>query len=103
ETVNVSIDGLLGGAIVGSPSSATGTIRNLPPPAASVGTPAAVDEGQPLRFPVSISRAIGVESKVRLSPGDGSATAGSDYTARSLQEVSIPPGQTQAFFEVQTI
>src|SRR5678816_1787025 len=61
------------------------------------------DEGAPLRFPVTISRAIGVEAKVRLSTVDLTATAGSDYTARSLEEITIPPGQTQAFFDVQTI
>ena len=102
ETVNASIDSVAGG-VVASPSSATGTIRNRPAPAASVGAPAAVDEGAPLRFPVTISRAIAVEAKVRLSTVDLTATAGSDYTARSQVDVTIAPGTTQAFFEVQTI
>ncbi len=103
ETVIVEIRG--GSNIsLGSPSSATGTIHStdVPPPAASLGTPTAVDEGHTLAFPVTLSRAQNVTSTVRLSTKDGTATAGSDYTARSLETVTIPPGQTTASFDVQT-
>jgi Tol biopolymer transport system component len=104
ETMRVEIRGGTG-ALLGSPSSATGTIRStdLPPPTVSIGTPAPVDEGAPLRFPVTISRPHNVNASVRLSTSDGTAVAPDDYTARIQQDITIPAGQTQAFFEVQTV
>jgi Tol biopolymer transport system component len=104
ETVRVDIRG---GTNVspGSPSSATGTIRStdLPPPAVSIGTPAVVDEGTQLRFPVTISRPHNVNASVRLSTLDGTATAPDDYTARIQQDITIPAGQTQGTFTVDTV
>ncbi|HEX6025612.1 MAG TPA: Calx-beta domain-containing protein [Solirubrobacter sp.] len=104
ETVRVDIRGGTNVSL-GSPSSATGTIRStdLPPPAVSIGTPAVVDEGTQLRFPVTISRPHNVNASVRLSTSDGTATAPGDYTARIQQDITIPAGQTQGTFTVDTV
>ncbi|MBA2956275.1 hypothetical protein GON03_18205 [Nocardioides sp. MAH-18] len=103
ETLTVEIRGGTNISL-GTPSSATGTIHStdLPPAAASVGTPAAVEEGEALRFPITLSRTQNVNSSVRLSTAGGTATAGTDYVARTLQEIVIPAGQTTGFFEVTT-
>jgi hypothetical protein len=69
----------------------------------SLGTPAAADEGSPLRFPVTLSRATNVTVTANLATQDGTAVAPGDYTAQSQVKLTIPAGQTQAFLEVPTV
>ncbi|MEA2167131.1 MAG: hypothetical protein QOF76_431, partial [Solirubrobacteraceae bacterium] len=62
------------------------------------------DEGTVATFPVKLSAALPFDASVVVSTQDGpnpSATAGSDYTAKT-QTITIPAGQTTASFTVQT-
>ena len=73
-------------ATMGTPTAATGTITNddVVVPTVSIG-PAAVVEGNAgttnAVFPVTLSAATTVPVTVGYATGDGTATAGSDYTA----------------------
>lgn len=102
ETVTVSINGATG-ATAGSPTSAVGTIQNVPVPRVSLGAGPQAAEGAGLLFPVKLSRVVGADVTVRLSTQGGSATASSDYTPRTNFEVVIPAGQTETALTVDTI
>lgn len=82
--------------------AATFHVAALPRPALSVGD-GAVAEGNAgtatLVFPVTLSAPTPVPVVAHYVTADGTATAGSDYTATS-GELTIPPGRTAASISV---
>jgi hypothetical protein len=84
-------------------STSTVTIvDNDPQPTVTVGAAPAVSEGAAgaaLNFPVTLSAAAGRAITVHYATADGSATAGSDYTA-TTGDLSIPAGQTTGTISV---
>ncbi len=84
--------------------SATATIRDndQPLPNVRIDSPATVDEGDPLRFPIRLDRATPGPVDIRVSTVDGTATAPGDYTAQTLTLVRIPAGASEGFLEVPT-
>lgn len=67
----------------------------------SIGS-ATVTEGGTLAFPVTLSQTQATAVTVSYATSNGTATAGSDYTAAS-STVTIPAGQTSAMISVVTI
>ena len=88
----------------------TGTIEDADPPALRI-TDASAEEGQPLTFEVTLVDTNGDPTStsedvtVLIDTEDGTATAGSDYTAVSRRQLSIPAGRTSLLvpFEVDTV
>ncbi|TGW03896.1 immunoglobulin-like domain-containing protein [Mesorhizobium sp. M2E.F.Ca.ET.154.01.1.1] len=70
-------------------------------PTVSIGD-ASVTEGGKAQFTVSLSNTYAYDIKVYYGTGDGTATAGSDYTGTGGYVV-IPAGQTTATVYVQTL
>ncbi|QZY28529.1 thrombospondin type 3 repeat-containing protein [Nocardioides coralli] len=83
-------------------TSATGTIQDATPEL-RIG-PATADEGETLRFPLTLSRPSSSAITVRFRTEDGTAVAGDfgDYEARSDVSVTFLPGTTSATFDVPT-
>jgi hypothetical protein len=57
--------------------------------------------GQVMRFRLELSRPTNLPVSFDLATTTGTATPGVDYLPRSLAGVTIPPGETQFFFDVQ--
>ena len=96
ETLTLNLSGLSGGATLGT-GTATGTIVNDDTlPTLSVGS-ASVDEGASgtttMTFVVSLSEARSETVTVTYATEDGTAKAGSDYTAKS-GTLTFAPGET---------
>ena len=62
-----------------------------------------VTEGDEAQFTVSLNKVWTSDVTVDWATADGTATAGSDYTARTGQTVTIAAGQQRATVTVQTI
>ncbi len=62
---------------------------------------ASVTEGKPAKVTVSLSHPSGLDLTLQYATSDGTAAAGSDYTASS-GAVTIPAGQTSATISVPT-
>ena len=65
--------------------------------------PARADEGEPVAFPVRLSRAVDVALTLDWTIEAGSATAGGDYPANQAGTVTIAMGTTSATIEVATV
>ena len=65
--------------------------------------PARADEGEPVAFPVRLTRAVDVALTLDWTIEPGSATAGSDYPANQAGTVTIVMGTTSATIEVATV
>ena len=75
----------------------------LPPVQVSVTGPAQpVAEGTQAAFTVALSRAAPAAVTVRWATADGTATAGSDYTAQAATDLTISVGQTERSVAVAT-
>lgn len=94
-----------GTAITKTTSSGTGTIADndtsTPPTGSQVlsvsdATPDPVSEGGNATFTFKLSRAASAQTWISYSTSDGTATAGSDYTAASGTVIGIAQGQTTA-------
>ena len=100
-TLSTPVNATLGTA------TGTGTITNddVVVPTVSIG-PATVVEGHSgttnAEFPVTLSAATTVPVTVSYATGDGTATAGSDYTATS-GTLTIPAGQTTGTITVAVV
>ena len=81
ETVLLNISAASGGTITDSQGS--GTITNVPQFNIAVSNAAAKAEGQSLVFTVTRAGDLSQASSVNYSTANGSAAAGSDYTAKS--------------------
>ncbi|MDP2670660.1 MAG: Calx-beta domain-containing protein [bacterium] len=67
-------------------SSAVGTVTitdNDLPPIVNISSPADVDEGEPVVFPVTLTTVSGYPTTVTYSTYDDSALSGTDYIASS--------------------
>ena len=90
-------------------SEGTGTIVDSPPPYIRIDSPAAVDEGTTVRFTVGLYDANGSLTSssetvtVNYVTADGTATAGSDYTAVSAGTLTFSPGDQQKTIDVVTL
>ena len=83
-----------GMARVGSPAAATTTIDDQGMETVSVTADAAVTEGLSAAFTVTLSGPVSTPVVVGWSTSDGTATAGSDYTAVSSGTVTFAAGLT---------
>ena len=98
ETFNVTLSGATGGATIGTPATAVVTITNDDPqPSISINSVSA-NEGNsgttPFAFTVSLSAASGQTVTVNYFTADGTASAGSDYTAIPNTLLTFAPGET---------
>jgi len=84
ETVLVNLSSATGGAAI-TRSQASGTINDddYPPPSFAIANAAAVNEGGTLVFTVTKTGTTNTSYSVNFATVNGSATAGSDYTATS--------------------
>ena len=105
ETFNLSLSNVTGGASLGSPATASVTITedDPPPPAGSLQFSAAgfsvAENGASV--PITVTRTGGSAEAVAVdyASADGSATAGSDYTA-TAGTLSYADGVTSQSFSV---
>jgi hypothetical protein len=101
ETLKVNLAAPTGATILDG--QGTGTITNDDGPTVSIGD-AAILEGNAgtkvLRFTVSLSKASTGPVTFNVATANGTATAGSDYVARSLANQSIPAGTLAKVFDV---
>ena len=97
----VSANNPLGGSVVFTNMTATGTITDDdPPPNISVNDVAVFEHEGVATFTVSIDAAAGVPITVTYNTVNGSAIAGSDYVGIPSNTVTIPAGSTSATFTV---
>ena len=89
------------GATLGDATGTATITDNDNPPALSIGD-VTVTEGGTAQFTISLDAVSGKDVTVSWATSDGTATAGSDYTARSSQSASIAAGQSSATITVQT-
>jgi hypothetical protein len=103
ETFTVTIANPSNGATI-SDATATVTIMNDDPrPTLSIGDATKVegDSGTTdFNFPVTMENVSRTGTVVNYSTADGTATAGSDYTAVSNGSITIPAGQTSGTITV---
>ncbi len=100
-TVGLSLDGSDSGVALSS-TSATGTITpgvaepslTITPGSASVNAPSSGSTPATYTFTVTLSAASGAATTFSYSTVDGTAKAGTQYTATSATNVTIPAGQT---------
>ncbi|WEK46398.1 MAG: Calx-beta domain-containing protein [Candidatus Andeanibacterium colombiense] len=100
ETMTVTLSGASGGAAIAS-ATGTGTITdNDTPPSISV-SDATATEGSNLSFTVTLSAVSGNTVTVAYASADGTANAGTDYTAAS-GTLSFAPGEISKTVAVTT-
>jgi len=97
ETVNITLSNPTGGAILGSPSSATVTITdNDPTPSLSIADVSQTEGNSGVtnfNFTVTLSAPSGQTVSVNYATADGSALSGNDYQPAS-GTLTFTPGQT---------
>jgi hypothetical protein len=98
ETFTVTLSGATGGAIIGSPSTATVTIiDDDAAPTLSINDVSQAEGNAgttPFTFTVTLSAPSGQAVTVDYATVDGTATAGSDYTAIPPTTLTFAPGET---------
>ncbi len=100
KTFLVNLTNPVNGTIGTSPG--TGTIEyNNPAPTASIAG-ATAPEGSPVQFTVTLSQASGFPITIQYATADGTAKAGTNYTA-TTGVLTIPAGQTSGMITVPTI
>ena len=83
ETVLVTLSSPTGGATI-TTSQGSGTINDVPPPPSfAIGNAAAVTEGTSLTFTVTKTGTTSSSYSVNYATSGGTATSGTDYTAKS--------------------
>ena len=102
ETFTVTLSSPSTNAELGSAKTATGTIVD------DDGTPsirienATAEEGDAVEFTVTLSHASSSAVTVRYTTSDGTATAGTDYTAAVNQTLTLGAGSTSATLTIAT-
>ena len=102
-TASISADSLPDGVTLGTATSATVTIDD--DDTATLGfdpAAASVTEGGTVSLTVKLTKEADSDVTFTWQTADGSATAGSDYTAQAETSVTIPAGSTSATLHVQT-
>jgi hypothetical protein len=103
ETLHVVISNVQGDAVPATATPANGTIADDDArPHASIEA-AEATEGAKLRFRVRLSHPSSRPVGLSLSTADGTAAAPGDYAARTGATLDVAPGQTEAFFEFDTV
>jgi hypothetical protein len=82
ETVLVTLSAPTGGATI-TTSQGSGTINDVPPPSFAISNATAVSEGGNLTFTVTKTGTTLSSYSVNYATGGGTATSGTDYTAKS--------------------
>jgi uncharacterized delta-60 repeat protein len=105
ETITVSITAVSGANTTAGRTEATGTIHDVDPDVTptvlDIHPAQPVDEAAQLRFPVTLTRAAPTPTAVTVTAENGTAISPGDYTAKT-ETLTIPAGQTTAYFDVQT-
>ena len=92
------------GARLGTPSSATVMIEDNDEPVMSIDDATAQEDGGTIEFPVSLSLPSALEITAAYATTNGSATAGSDFTAASSTgTVRFPASKTAATITIDLI
>jgi len=97
ETFTVQLTNPSGGAVLGTATATVTITDNDPPPQLSIGN-VSLSEGNSAGsavFTVTLDNASGLDASATYVTADGSATAGSDYQARS-GTVAVPAGSLSA-------
>ncbi len=97
ETVNITLSTPTGGATIGSPGSAVLTIvDNDTQPTISINHVSQPEGNAPnqMNFNVTLSGTFGQPVSVNYATANGTATAGSDYTAIVSTTLVFQPGET---------
>ena len=105
ETFTVTLSSPTGGATLGSPSSTTVTIIDDDPPPTvqfSAASSSGSEATTPAAIAVTLSAASGQTVTVNYATANGTATAGSDYTATS-GTLTFNPGVTSQTISVPII
>ena len=105
ETFTLNLSGVNSAAVIGD-ASGTGSINdNEPTPTISVAdaAPQAEDNGNSLRYVISLSGPSQSTITVRADTANGTATAPSDYQARANVTVTFSPGITSQNFDVTKV
>ena len=104
ETVNVSLTSVgIAGLTLGSSTTTVLTILDPAPPVVSITGPGTVDESAgSASFTVTLSKTWTAAVLVDVATSNGSATAGSDYTAVN-RSVTISAGSTSTTVSVTVI
>ena len=98
ETLTVTLSAPVGATLTAA--SAMGTVQNDDVARSfSVDDAAASENASPLRFTVRLSQVSGLARTVRFATSNGTAMAGSDYTATS-GTLTVPAGQVSATVDV---
>ena len=100
ETFTLALSGASGATIAGG--TGVGTITDNEPPTLSIDDAAPVTEGEPAEFTVRLSKTSGDVVSVSYATVDGTAAAGSDYTAAS-GVLRFEPGETTRAVVVTTV
>jgi len=99
ETLSLTLSNVTGYAVLGD-AGATGTIENDDFAVISVSDGNASEGDGSMQFTVNLDQASTADVSVDVSTANGTATAGSDYTALAAQTVTVAAGQTSATFSV---
>ncbi|MBK6727040.1 MAG: hypothetical protein IPG63_07230 [Xanthomonadales bacterium] len=105
ETFTLNLSGVNSAAVIGD-ASGTGSINdNEPTPTISVAdaAPQAEDNGNSLRYAISLSGPSQSTITVRADTANGTATAPSDYQARANVTVTFTSGVTSQNFDVTKV
>jgi chitinase len=77
-------------------------VDDEPKPTIAISAPSSASEGAPVTFTVTLTGATTVPATVNYTTVDGTALAGSDYTAAS-GVLTFAPGETTKTFDVQVL
>jgi Calx-beta domain-containing protein len=99
ETLTLDLSNEVNGVV--ADASGEGTItEDDPAPTITIDDPAVAENGGPASFTISLDAAADVDVAVDYATNDGTATAGTDYTAKSGTK-TIAAGATSATVNVQ--
>jgi hypothetical protein len=103
ETVLVTLSAPTGGATI-TTSQGSGTINDVPPsPSFAISNATAVSEGGSLTFTVTKTGTTSSSFSVNYATANGTAAAGSDYTAKSGTLTFAAGGTSSQTFQVTTL
>ena len=102
ETFTVTLSDPSANAELGSAKTATGTIEDGDGIPTLIIGDASAEEGEGVAFTVTLSHASSDAVTVQYTTADGTATAGTDYTAASGEVLTIASGATSATLTVAT-